>query len=227
MKIFLNGGGSGEKIINALSRFANALDKNKPILYLPLAMEDTKYDECYKWFKNEIKLMNLDKFEMVRSSEELSHKNLENYSALFIGGGNTYKLLHELKMNNNFEKIYQFLKNDGIVFGGSAGAIIFGKDINTCLLDDENNVKLTDTKGYNLLNGFSILCHLKKENFNKNLDYLLDFSNKEKVLYLPEEDTIVIDDKEIFLIGNKRYIKLENGKYTSHNFVDFKKDIFN
>lgn len=30
---------------------------------------------------------------MVKSAEELDGTNVENYSAIFIGGGNTYKLL--------------------------------------------------------------------------------------------------------------------------------------
>ena len=38
-----------------------------------------------------------------------SNKNLENYSALFIGGGNTFKLLKDLKDSGSFEKIKVFL----------------------------------------------------------------------------------------------------------------------
>lgn len=172
MKLFLCGGGSGTNIITALTKFASVIDKTKPILYIPLAMDNIKYDSCYNWFKTELKLINLSNFEMIKSSKELSTKNLNNYSAIFIGGGNTYKLLYELKQNNNYQKIKEYLANDGIIFGGSAGAIIFGKNIDSCLLDDENNINLKDTSSFNLLNNYSLLCHLKTTKFNKNLKYL-------------------------------------------------------
>ena len=87
-------------------------------------------------------------------------QNLDEYSALFIGGGNTYELLNELNQYDNYNKIETFLKNDEIVFGGSAGAIIFRKDIDWCLLDDENKLRLEDTKGFN---------HVK----NSPVDYFL------------------------------------------------------
>lgn len=225
MKLFLCGGGSGSQISKALYKFSNIINKDKPILYIPLAMESEKYDSCYNWFKDELKSINLDNFEMISSSQELSEKNLNNYSALFIGGGNTYKLLNELKQNNNYSKIADYLKNDGVVFGGSAGAIIFGKDINTCLLEDKNQVNLMDTKGFNFLNDYSILCHLKKKNINKNLQYLKEYSQNNKVIYLPEEDVIFINNNKISIIGDKKYLIIKEGKYTSRNFSNIKKDI--
>ena len=225
MKLFLCGGGSGKQILNALYKFSNVIDKKKPILYIPLAMDSKKYDSCYEWFKNELKNINLDKFKMIRSSLELSKTDLNNYSALFIGGGNTYKLLHELKQNDNYNKIKTFLKNDGIIFGGSAGAIIFGKDIDSCLLDDKNEVNLKDTKGFDYLNEYSILCHLKSKNFNRNLKYLQDYSINSKLIYLPEDDVIFINDAKIGIIGTSKYVIFKNGKYVFHNFANLKKDM--
>jgi len=123
MKLYLCGGGSGKQNLSALLKFSKKLDKTKPILYVPLAMEESKYDSCYKWFKEELKFMKLTKFEMVKSSLELSQKQLSNYSAIFIGGGNTYKLLSEIKCYSNYNKICDYLHSGGTIFGGSAGAI--------------------------------------------------------------------------------------------------------
>ena len=225
MRLYLCGGGSGKQILDALSSFSRKLDKEKPILYVPLAMESSKYDCCYDWFAKEIRNMNLNKFEMVKSSLELSRKDLSNYSAIFIGGGNTYKLLSEIKKNLNYEKIWNYLNNGGTIFGGSAGAIIFGKDINCCLLDDKNDVNLKDVNGFNLLNNYSILCHLKNKNFKRNRKFLEEYSKKQKVLYLPEEDVILIEDNKISIIGTKQYVIFKNGKYIYRNFYNLKKDI--
>lgn len=213
MKLFLCGGGSGKEIIEALNVFSELLDKNKQVLYIPLAMDFERYDDCYNWFKEEMKLINVNKFEMIRSFLELSKKRLINYSAIFIGGGNTYKLLKELKKYNNFEKIENYIKNDGIVFGGSAGAIIFGKNIDSTYIEDTNLVNLKDSKGFDYLRGYSILCHLNKKNLKKNLNYLKEYSIKNKLIYLSEDNVIYINDDEFKFFGESDYLIFEGGNY--------------
>ena len=223
MKLYLSGGGSGKQNHYAYINFFNTIDKTKPILYIPLAMNDNMYVDCYNWFKKEINNYHFKKFEMIKSSLELSKQNLNNYSALFIGGGNTYKLLEELKKNNNLEKIKKYLMNDGVVYGGSAGAIIFGKDIDGCMLMDKKNK--VSTEGLNLINDYSLICHLSKSNFKLNKKYLKNYSKKHKVLFLPEEDVLVITNKSIKIIGNKKYVIFKNSNYVIHNTANLKKDM--
>jgi len=225
MKLYLCGGGSGKQIEFALNNFSKSLDKSKPILYIPLAMNEDTYDSCELWFSHEISFFKTNKYEMVKSGNELSCKNFNDYSALFIGGGNTYKLLKELKNYNIFNKIKDYLDNGGIIFGGSAGAIIFGKDIDCCLNDDGNIVNLNDTRGFNYLNDYSILCHLNNSNLRKNRKHLINYSKKYKTLYLPEEDVIIISDDKLEFIGSKKYIVFKDGTYFYHNFSNIKKDI--
>lgn len=225
MKLFLCGGGSGKQIKYALNKFASSIDKTKPILYIPLAMDNEEYASCREWFTSEIAEIGLKNFDMVCSSTELSKKKLSDFSALFIGGGNTFKLLKELKDNDNFNKINEYLKNDGIIFGASAGAIIFGKNINSCLLDDENEIGLKDCDGFNYLNNYSILCHLNNQNLKINNMYLKEFSKINKTIYLPEEDTIIISNKGINFIGEKKYIIFDSNGQVKHNFANIKNDI--
>ena len=61
---------------------------------------------------------------------------------LLNGGGNTYKLLNGIKEHSIFNKIIDYLNNDGIIIGCSAGTIIFGYDIDSCLIMDRNDVNL-------------------------------------------------------------------------------------
>lgn len=218
MKIFLCGGGSGKVVDIAMNKFESSLDKTKPLLYVPLAMESGRYDSCYEWIKGEMSLINVTNIEMVTSGNELFNKNLDNYCAIFIGGGNTYKLLKELKDSKSFNKIKEYINNDGIVFGGSAGAIIFGKDIDSCKMQDANDVGLKDTKGFNILKDYSLLCHLNRNdgikfNRDKNSDYLLNFSKGNKNIYLPDDDTIFIDNNDITIIGRSEFRIYENGRY--------------
>lgn len=223
MKLYLSGGGSGKQNHFAYVNFFRIIDKSKPILYIPLAMESIMYKSCYNWFKNEINSYNFDKFEMVKSSLELSKLDLNNYSALFIGGGNTYRLLSELNKNDNISKIKKYLLNGGIVYGGSAGAIIFGKDIDGCkLMDEKNDV---NTEGLNFINNYSLLCHFNNNNLKLNKKYLTTYSKKNKLLFLPEEDVLVISDNTIKIIGNHKYAVFDNQKMAIHSPSNFKKDI--
>lgn len=157
--------------------------------------------------------------EMITSGEELCSKQLNQYCAIFVGGGNTYKLLRDLKVSGSFEKIKIFLENDGIVFGGSAGAIILGEDIESCKYADKNEVGLTDTVGFNVLKGVSLLCHYTNEDEQKtklHTDYLLELSLRRRVVALPEEDTVFVNGDRAEVIGNRPYYVFRDGKVFRH-----------
>ena len=225
MKLFLCGGGDGKQTIDAYSKLNSIIDHNKPLLYIPLAMEEDKYDSCYEWITNELKFMNIN-IKMVRSFQELESLNYFDYSCIFIGGGNTYKLLDGLKSSKCFVKIQEYLMNDGIIFGGSAGTIIFGYDLEACKLDDSNDVYLIDHKGFNVLDDYSILCHFTNrdsEHDKKNNDYLLSISDNRKCLAIPEEDTLYIHDGDIEIIGNRDFYLFLNGKRIKVNSSNFNK----
>lgn len=215
MKLFLNGGGSGQTTASALKKFAQEIDGSKKILYIPLAMEENKYDSCYEWIQEELKNINIQGIDMLRSKDDLENKDLSPYTAIFIGGGNTYKLLKDLKESKIFINILNYLSNDGIVWGGSAGAIIFGESIETCKYSDENKVELTDLKGFNLVNGYSILCHYTNQSDEQtdiNTEYLLELSSENKIMALPEETTLYINNNKIVSIDNKPIYVFENNE---------------
>ncbi len=93
MKVFLCGGGAGIQTIEANKRLNEVIDHSKPCLYIPLAMEQGKYAGCYEWIKDELKNIDIPYIEMVKSADELVTKNMNDFGVIFIGGGNTFKLL--------------------------------------------------------------------------------------------------------------------------------------
>lgn len=220
MRIFLNGGGDGAQTIEANKRLNDVIDHNKPLLYIPLAMESETYPSCLEWIKGELRYLNIAGIDMVTSAQEITNKDLSQYCAIFIGGGNTFKLLYELKISGAFEKIKSYITNDGIIFGGSAGTIIFGESLETCILDDTNEVGLEDIRGFDVLNGISLLCHYTngtEEKDNKSKQYLLELSKQRKVIALPEDDTLFINGNEVELIGSRPYYVFENGVVEERN----------
>lgn len=218
MKLFLNGGGSTKELALTMSKVNETMDHSKPILYVPLAMDeiDHPYDGCYEWFKKQIINVDVIGVDMPRTFEQFASFDFNNYSVIFIGGGNTYKLLKGIKDNGIFEKINEYLDNDGIVIGCSAGSIIFGYDINSCLAMDRNDVNLIDTKGFDKLNGKSVFAHYTnsktEEIHNKYTDYLINYSTtNETVVALPEEDTILVGGENETVFGTKPYYEFNNG----------------
>lgn len=240
MQLILCGGGAGEQNTQANQRLNEIIDHTKPILYIPLAMDEIEhpYDECYEWIKEELRNVDVPSIKMVRTFEELASENLEEYTALFIGGGNTYKLLLGLKQTMAFNNIKNYLNNNGIIIGGSAGTVIFGYDINIIASMDPNDVDLTDSKGFDMLSGISIFPHYtnnksklseheNKERLNYFTNSIINFSKTVgEVFAIPEEDAIYVNDSNIEFLGTRPYYIFKNGimkKYEINNNKQNKK----
>lgn len=195
MSIFLSGGGSGERSKNVDLAFISRINKGKPVLYIPLA-RNAPYDSCINWIKSNFQPLGFNNFKMVDAPEKLKTINLSDYSSVYIGGGNTYKLLSDLQTSGFLSTLKKYIKEGGIFYGGSAGAIIVGKEIGTATSENERNLK--DTKGLNLVDEFSIDCEYNGQD-STILDYIkLKHIN---VIAIPENAGVLIEDKKIEVIG--------------------------
>ena len=68
--------------------------------------------------------------------------------------------------------------------------------------------------GFDVVSHFSFLCHFTnqdKEKTELNKNYLLELSKKEKIIALPEEDTIYYDNGKFEIIGNSPFYIFEEG----------------
>ncbi len=223
MKLFLCGGGFGEQTKLTNKRFNEVVNHTKPLLYIPFAWDDDTYSGCLEFLKNELSEVEIPYIEMVKNIQELENKDLSNYSSIFIGGGNTYKLLKMLKESTCYQQIVDFALNDGIIYGSSAGAVILGKDIDIIKEMDPNEVNLKDTTGFNLIDGISIFPHYtnrkskltEEENdmiHNRYTQSIIDFSlSTGEVIAIPEENTVFYNNGQIEIIGTLPYYVIKNG----------------
>lgn len=218
MHIILGGGGSNEQTIISNKLFESLIDPTKPILYIPLAMKPHRYDDCLVWINGgEFSNIKRGEFVMVRDAADMRNHKLTDYAAVFIGGGNTYHLLQRLKDSGAFQQIKEYLDNGGVVYGGSAGAIIFGKDVDACLYMDTNDLNLVDTSGFNMLFGCSFTAHYTNQDVAKHkaaTDYLTQYSYKEPVVALPEEDALYTDGNIVKVVGTRPWYVFNGGKTT-------------
>jgi len=211
MKLILSGGGIGEKSSLAYSLFAKELNGGK-VLLIPLANEEKKYQDDYAWFVNEVKPFGISNICMVTSPEDITKELLESVQGIYVEGGNTFLLLYLLKSCNAFAVIQDFLNTDKVIMGGSAGALIFGKSIETALTDDlniiasdDNIVGLKDMTGFNVLNGYSFFVHyrVKERQYaatEEKVQRLLKANHN--LICLPEEDSVIVENGKITLLGN-------------------------
>lgn len=203
MKLFLSGGGSGSKSLELDTLFANSLDKSKPLLYIPIAIDKVRhpYPECLKWITGVFSKLGVSKIELWGEKELENNRDtdLTKFSGIYIGGGNTYYLLSELKRTRFLSKLEKIANKDLPIYGGSAGAIIFGRNISTS--PDENAVNLMDLAGLNLVNGYSIFCHYDNpEEADFVRKYREDY-NDSKTIALPENCGLFISNEVIEVVG--------------------------
>ena len=54
MTLFLNGGGSGERINKSYRLFKEKADTSKPLLFIPFARGKEEYPDSLKWITKEV-----------------------------------------------------------------------------------------------------------------------------------------------------------------------------
>lgn len=215
MKLFLCGGECEPQKPNVYKKLDEVIDNSKPILYIPLAMNprNYSYDGCFDFIKEELVNVNVPNIELVKSFEELGSKDFNDYSVLYFDDGNEFRLLDGLKKTECFNKLSDYIDGDGVVFGFGAGSEVLGKSINTCTHATTNEVGLKDLDGLNKINGFALLNHyIESDNM-----HLLTTSRYEKILVLPDEDTIYIDDGKYEVIGTKPFYVFDDRDFSIYN----------
>jgi len=194
MKLLLSGGGDPENVIALDKLFVSMINVQETVLYIPVAWEnDPTYAGCFNWFKRTYNPYGIMNLEMCTNLNFIA--DLDRFTAVFIGGGNTFKLLKEIKESQFDKKLLDYLNGGGFVYGGSAGAIIFGKTIKSAEYADDNNVGLTDLSGFNLVGGSDVFCHYSI----KDNEFITNYSNDLYVLY--EESGLYINKNGIEGIG--------------------------
>ena len=221
--LILNGGSSGEKIKNSYELFSKQIGKGK-VLYIPLAWNNGPYEECIDWFREEIKPYGITNIEMITEANQLTIEKLNEANGIFIGGGNTFKLLKLLKDSVAFENLKKFAKHkDKVIMGASAGTLIFGNKIDACEDDgldikscgDINDVGLKDTTGFNLVNDYSLFVHYKKKEAQINATKLRIkkmIDKGLKLICIPDETSLIVVGNKGYVLGNKPIEIFENEK---------------
>lgn len=199
--LFLSGGGDRDQTRIIDQRFAEEIDKAKPLLYIPAAMEASRFDSCFQWIKGVFAPLGVNDIVMWPDVMNKRFRDLARFSAVYIGGGNTFRLLKRVTDTRFNDILQSYAMRGGVVYGGSAGAVILGKHIMTCSHMDDNNVGLNDFDGLGLAGGYSIWCHYNREDYPLINTFIKEYGTP--VISLPEETAILAGGGRIQVIGTK------------------------
>lgn len=210
INIFLSGGGNEEQTEMIDKEFVKAIDHNKPLLYIPIAMQgEIPYEDCYKWINSVFRPLGITEIEMWTDLGDKYPEDLKKFSSIYIGGGNTFYLLNVLRETGFYNILKEFVDKKGIVYGGSAGAIIFGRDILTAKHMDPNHTNLKTFEGFNYIDNYSLWCHYETSNDSVIKEYVNKYGYS--VIALPEEAGIVMNEGTLKVIGSSPAYIFRNG----------------
>lgn len=201
LRLLLSGGGGAEDSL-LLDQLLVQLTARGAMVYLPIALDPHQrpYASCYQWIRSVFTPLGLDRITMWSDlSAAKTEEDLKPFAALYIGGGNTFKLLRDLKQARFDQAIRFFLHHGGIVYGGSAGAILCGRDISTASLLDQNDVGLQDTTGLDLLQGASVWCHYQSAD-DQQISRLTSHL-QHPIIALSEKAGLYVQDNMAFAVG--------------------------
>ena len=185
--------------------FMNNDTERKKVLFIPTANidEETKFlvDEAKGVFKN--LGMEVEDLEISKLDEKAIKNKIEKTNYLYIGGGNTFYLLQELKRKNLTSYLKERIENGLLYIGESAGSVIAAPDIEYASIVDDKTLatELNDYTGLNLVD-FYIVPHFEEEPF-------VESSRNTVELYKDKLDLKLINNKEAILVENNNFTILK------------------
>ncbi len=215
MPMILSGGGPLAKNPAAYELFANSVDKKKPVLYICFASLPDNFNDAYGRFVVNMAGLGIYSSRLCNDVSVFDEFDLDEFGGIYCAGGNTFRLLKTLKDCGADQKIRRYIQNGGSYIGASAGAIIGGADIMPIIYMDSNAVLLKDTRGLDMMQGWSTIAHYgngSTETRNQEWYEMTELLAKEydKLIALSEESAIVIEPDRAYILGAECKV-YENG----------------
>ena len=199
-KIVLAGGGNEKDSRLVDETFASWIEPGAKILYLPAARRGIRpFHECLTWIKSTFASFNITQIEMWTDLSDHQSAELLEFASVYIGGGNTYSLLAQFLKSGFDRYLADYIAQGGIVYGGSAGAALLGKDIRSVEHIDHNHPGLTETNGLNLVKDHTVWVHYRPQ--DDALIYEYQGKYNQSVLAISERSGIVFENSKVISVG--------------------------
>ena len=207
------GGGGASDSLPLDQVFAGWIGPQGRLLYWPVALRGThSFQSCLDWITATFEPLGIKNITMWTELSEHQAEELDEFDAVYIGGGNTYFLLAQLLQSDFDRHLREYIQRGRAVYGGSAGAVVLGRDIRSVKHLDSNKVGLKETTGLDVAAGHVIWVHYRPEDDDLIDTYVERYA--QPVLAMSERSGIVINEAGIRSVGFERAYRFdEQGKH--------------
>ena len=177
--------------------------KTTNIAFIPFASVEKNYDEYATNVNNALGQVGIQ----INAAKPRNARSLvETCDAIIIGGGNTFKLLHDIYELNLVNLIKEKVNNGTPYIGWSAGSNILSPTIGTT-----NDMPVIQPKSFNALGIFSFQINphyfnQKVESFNgetrdQRLEEFIEVNPQYSILALPEGTWLELQNNNLMFCG--------------------------
>ena len=210
LRLMLAGGGDATDSLPLDETFAGwtrSAHGGGRMLFLPVAMDggEAAYETSLRWVESVFGPLGISDIEMWEDLGAPGRRPLSDFSSVYVSGGNTFRLLDLVRSSGFGPELVGFARRGGAVYGGSAGAILLGKDIGTCARMDPNDVGLEDTRGLDLVSGHDIWCHYEPADDALIREYVAE--RRTPVLALSERSGLRVEGERVVAWGREPAFK--------------------
>lgn len=213
MKVALGGGGGTDDSRLLDEVFATWIGPQGKLLYLPCALRGIRpFQSCLEWMTATFATFDVTDITMWTDLSKHRGSELNEFDAVYIGGGNTFALLAELRKSGFEHALTEYVRRGKAIYGGSAGAAVLGRDIRTVMYLDQNEVGLVETQGLDIAQGHAIWVHYQPQDDHLIEAYVHQY--QQPVLALSERSGIVIEQDRLRTVGFEPAYRFdEQGKF--------------
>jgi 8-oxo-dGTP pyrophosphatase MutT (NUDIX family)/peptidase E len=205
--VYLGGGGSTAD--EAVLWRAMLAGKSR-IIHWPFALPPERTHTAGEWLTGALR--DLDVHVDVETWTELSGHapdQLASADLLFVGGGNTFRLLGHVREHGFVGAVRDFVAGGGDFYGGSAGALLACTDVEMALRLDENVLGLTDFSALGLVGSFDVLPHFTPTQLGDAMEW--GSQRGRVVLGIPERSGVAVRDGMVEVLGHEPVWELAGG----------------
>lgn len=209
--IYLGGGGGAA---DEAALWRRMLSDKRRVVYWPFALGPRRVHAAADWLTGSLK--DLDQDVEVETWTDLSRHTpdqLASSELLFVGGGNTFHLLHHVRRHGFLDAVRAFVADGGDYYGGSAGAILACANIEIAELCDENDVDLTDLTALGLVTGLAVLPHFAEDQLAEVREW--SARHERVVLGIPERSGVALRAGTAEVLGDEAIWEVSRDEATT------------